>query len=110
MARVDRPVTLKCCWRSGYTPRGRGWDAPESWTKADRPVATNIEVNTLRASVINKQAAVFYPRVRYSDGGVLKYIGPTGIIAGLMARIDSTPGVWKAPAGPEALECLHLPE
>jgi hypothetical protein len=29
-------------------------------------------------------------------------IGPTGAIAGLMARIDSSRGVWKAPAGTEA--------
>jgi len=29
-------------------------------------------------------------------------VGPAGAIAGLMARIDSARGVWKAPAGTEA--------
>ena len=31
-----------------------------------------------------------------------RYIAPSGSIAGLMARIDSNRGVWKAPAGTEA--------
>jgi uncharacterized protein len=77
-------------------------DAPDSWTNIDRPVATNVEVNSLRALVVKDYSAVFYPRVLYSDRGVKKLIGPSGIIAGLMARIDSTRGVWKAPAGTEA--------
>ena len=47
-------------------------------------------------------AAVFYPRLKYSVQGLIKSIGPAGAIAGLMARIDSTRGVWKAPAGIEA--------
>jgi phage tail sheath protein FI len=37
------------------------------------------------------------------DGnGFTKFIDPSGSIAGLMGRIDSTRGVWKAPAGLEA--------
>ncbi|MCP4403236.1 MAG: phage tail sheath family protein [bacterium] len=77
-------------------------DAPDSWTSVDRPVATNVEVNSLRALVVKEYSAVFYPKVQYSDAGIKKFIGPSGMIAGLMARIDSTRGVWKAPAGTEA--------
>ena len=77
-------------------------DAPQSWNDGDRPVATSIEVNQLRSLVVKDHSAVFYPRVQYSDRGMKKYIGPSGLIAGLMARIDSTRGVWKAPAGIEA--------
>jgi phage tail sheath protein FI len=77
-------------------------DAPESWTSETRPVATNIEVNNLRALVIKDHSAVFYPRIRYNKKGLKKFIGPSGAIAGLIARIDSTRGVWKAPAGTEA--------
>ncbi|MEW6417486.1 MAG: phage tail sheath subtilisin-like domain-containing protein [Nitrospirota bacterium] len=77
-------------------------DAPDSWTNVDRPVATNVEVNSLRALVVKDHSSVFYPKVQYSDAGIKKLIGPSGIIAGLMARIDSTRGVWKAPAGTEA--------
>ncbi|MFQ5793443.1 MAG: phage tail sheath family protein [Candidatus Bipolaricaulia bacterium] len=77
-------------------------DAPDSWTSVDRPVATSVEVNNLRALVVKDYSAVFYPKVQYSDTGIKKLIGPSGMIAGLMARIDSTRGVWKAPAGTEA--------
>jgi len=78
-------------------------DAPPSWTNADRrPVATSIEVNQLRSMVVKDHSAVFYPKVQYSDNGIKKSMGPSGMISGLMARIDSTRGVWKAPAGIEA--------
>jgi phage tail sheath protein FI len=77
-------------------------DAPDSWTNNNLPVADATAVNTLRALVVKDHSAVFYPKVQYSDAGVKKLIGPSGIIAGLMARTDSQRGVWKAPAGTEA--------
>lgn len=77
-------------------------DAPHSWTNVDRPIATNLEVNSLRALVVKDYSAVFYPKIQYSDAGVKKSMGASGLIAGLMARIDATRGVWKAPAGIEA--------
>ncbi len=78
-------------------------DAPGSWTDSNnRPAATSTEANLLRNRVVNTHSAVFYPRIQYSDKGIKKTMGPSGIIAGLMARIDSTRGVWKAPAGIEA--------
>lgn len=79
-------------------------DAPASWTRDDRPeVVQNTDlVNDLRARVVNDYSAVFYPRLRYVDRGIAKTIGPSGAVAGLMARIDSTRGVWKAAAGVEA--------
>ena len=77
-------------------------DAPVSWTRNNRPVATNTEINGLRSLVVSDHSAVFYPQVQYSDRGIKREIGPSGVIAGLMARIDSTRGVWKAPAGIEA--------
>lgn len=77
-------------------------DAPDSWTNNNLPVADASAVNTFRALVVKDHSAVFYPKVEYSDAGVKKLIGPSGIIAGLMARTDSQRGVWKAPAGTEA--------
>jgi Bacteriophage tail sheath protein len=77
-------------------------DAPDSWTKGDLPKATATEVNDLRVRVVKDHSAVFYPKVVYSDAGIRKLIGPSGMIAGLMARIDAQRGVWKAPAGVEA--------
>jgi phage tail sheath protein FI len=77
-------------------------DAPSAWTSNGRPVAQAADVNVLRALVSKNHSAVFYPRVMYSDAGVRRLIGPTGMIAGVIARIDSTRGVWKTPAGLEA--------
>jgi len=87
-------------------------DAPASWTT--KPSSANplprpgIVNNTSRIdsdvrSKVNKtNSALFYPRLIFNDLGLNKPIGSAGAIAGLMARIDSTRGVWKAPAGTEA--------
>jgi uncharacterized protein len=77
-------------------------DAPDSWTKIDIPIADASAVNSLRSLVVKDHSAVFYPKVQYSDAGLKKLIGPSGMIGGLMARTDSQRGVWKAPAGTEA--------
>ncbi len=77
-------------------------DAPDSWTDGDLPNADASAVNSLRALVVKDHSAVFYPKVVFSDAGLRKPIGPSGMIAGLMARTDSQRGVWKAPAGTEA--------
>ena len=74
-------------------------DAPKSWTVDGIPKADASAVNTLRRLVVKDHTAVFYPKVQYSDAGLKKLIGPSGMIAGLMARTDSERGVWKAPAG-----------
>ena len=36
-------------------------DAPPSWTQDGRPVATSVEVNSLRSLVVKDHSAVFYP-------------------------------------------------
>lgn len=53
----------------------------------------------------NRNAALYYPRIKRPDplrGGAVDSFAACGAIAGLMARTDSTRGVWKAPAGTEA--------
>ncbi|MES9852174.1 MAG: phage tail sheath subtilisin-like domain-containing protein [Candidatus Thiodiazotropha sp. L084R] len=81
-------------------------DPPASWTDATtgRPqvVQDTGLIKTLRATLVKQNAGVFYPRLRYSDSGLSKTIGPAGAIAGLMARTDANRGVWKAPAGIDA--------
>jgi uncharacterized protein len=80
-------------------------DGPASWTSNARPVVvqdtTKVD-NDVRKKVVKINSAVFYPRLQYSDNGLVKLMGPSGAIAGLMARIDSSRGVWKAAAGTEA--------
>lgn len=77
-------------------------DAPASWTDGEKMDADAAKVNALRAGIVKDHSAIFYPRVRFSDNGIIKPMGPSGLIAGLMARTDSERGVWKAPAGIEA--------
>jgi len=77
-------------------------DPPASWTDAEgRPaiVQNTPDVGALRATVVKDHSAVFYPRVLVNDRGRVRPMGPSGTIAGLMARTDASRGVWKAPAG-----------
>jgi len=58
---------------------------------------------SLRIGLAKDHAGLYWPRVTIPDGnGFTKNIDPSGSIAGIMARIDATRGVWKAPAGLEA--------
>ncbi len=79
-------------------------DPPDSWTTNGKAsiVQNSTNVNNLRATVIKDHSAVFYPRIKINDGGLVRTIGPCGTIAGLMSRTDASRGVWKAPAGTEA--------
>jgi len=81
-------------------------DPPVAWTSNGRPVASQSDVDALRQAVEPDHAAVFYPRIEYIEyvngQRLQRMIGPSGMIAGLMARTDANRGVWKAPAGIEA--------
>ena len=77
-------------------------DAPDDWSKNGNLNQDELKYSEIRNGMVKNQAAIFYPRVRYSDLGTMKYIGASGMIAGIMARTDSQRGVWKAPAGIEA--------
>ena len=80
-------------------------DPPDGWTTTDGRAAivqNSSQANDLRALVVKDYSAVFYPKIKYNDRGVLRTIGPTGALAGLLARTDASRGVWKAPAGTEA--------
>lgn len=74
-------------------------DPPDSWTDAQ---LASTGVNALRVGLVKDYAAVFFPPLTIDENGLKKNVGPAGAIAGLCARIDSTRGVWKAPAGTEA--------
>jgi len=77
-------------------------DPPSDWTDAQTATDAAIGVNSLRVGLVKNRAAVFFPKVHIRDRGIDAYVGASGAIAGLMARIDGTRGVWKAPAGVEA--------
>lgn len=80
-------------------------EAPDNWTGSTGlpDVVNNTAlIEDVRARVVKDHSAVFYPKVRVNDGGVVKTVGSGGAVAGLMARTDASRGVWKAPAGTEA--------
>jgi uncharacterized protein len=54
----------------------------------------------------DNHAAVYFPRLLMPDplnGGRPRNVPASGTLAGVYARTDSTRGVWKAPAGTEAV-------
>jgi uncharacterized protein len=77
-------------------------DPPDAW-RSDKD-ATDLQtgVNSLRAGMVKDHSAIFFPRLIVRESGSEVAVGPSGAVAGLMARIDSARGVWKAPAGTEA--------
>ncbi|MFO1302103.1 MAG: phage tail sheath subtilisin-like domain-containing protein [Burkholderiales bacterium] len=77
-------------------------DPPDAWTNSQVATSVSTGVNTLRVGLVKDYSAVFYPKLKVDDNGKEKIVDPSGAIAGVMARIDSTRGVWKAAAGTEA--------
>jgi hypothetical protein len=68
-------------------------------------VSGAVDYKTSGLAVHHKNGALFFPRLRLPDplnSFQLRTFAPCGVVAGLYARIDSTRGVWKAPAGTEA--------
>jgi phage tail sheath protein FI len=108
-AEVDESV-MGTLWgpASNYCKSRRAFlliDAPKAWSQNGRPkvVGDTQMINDLRAGgIVKDYSAVFYPRLKYNNNGLNASIGPSGAIAGLIARTDADRGVWKAPAGIEA--------
>ena len=77
-------------------------DPEAAWTNVQQATDLVTGVSSLRAGLVNDHSAVFYPRVTILENEANLQVGPSGAIAGLMARTDANRGVWKAPAGVEA--------
>jgi phage tail sheath protein FI len=77
-------------------------DPPDDWGNAQTATSASVGVNTLRVGLVKDYSAVYFPRLKIDEGGKDVFVGPSGAMAGIMARIDGTRGVWKAPAGTEA--------
>lgn len=63
-------------------------------------------VDFLGGVTTDNHAATYFPRLLQSDplnGGRQRNVAASGTMAGVYARTDSTRGVWKAPAGTEAV-------
>lgn len=76
-------------------------DPPETTT-----TATAAQGLLTTAAPATPNAALYYPRLTMPDPlaeGRPRNIAPSGLVAGIYARTDATRGVWKAPAGIEAV-------
>ncbi|HVL26270.1 MAG TPA: phage tail sheath subtilisin-like domain-containing protein, partial [Thermomicrobiales bacterium] len=100
----DAAVPITDIWNNAsiFCQRRRAFlllDAPADWTDA-QSAATGVIPR--RIGLVRDYSAIFFPWVTINEDGLRRDIGASGAIAGLMARIDGTRGVWKAPAGTEA--------
>jgi hypothetical protein len=70
----------------------------------DTPIEIKSWVAAHADTLRDPNAALFYPRLLIADpldDMRLRSFGPSGTMAGLFASIDTSRGVWKAPAGSE---------
>jgi phage tail sheath protein FI len=78
-------------------------DPPSAWDEPDDVTgAAGLDTVITR----DENAAIYFPRVWMPDPlreNRLESFAPCGIIAGIYARTDVQRGVWKAPAGIEAV-------
>jgi hypothetical protein len=80
-------------------------DPPGTWVDHITPIdgtGANDSIIDLRTGLVKDHAAVHFPNIAIDDGGRRVITNSSGAIAGLMARIDTQRGVWKAAAGTEA--------
>jgi uncharacterized protein len=83
-------------------------DPPPDWAAAveevtDRPIK---QLSSLKISGVEaRNAVLYYPLVKKRDPlreNQTDLFVPSGIIAGIMAKTDTSRGVWKSPAGVDA--------
>lgn len=76
-------------------------DPPSTWlTKDNAKDRLSSDIG-----VVDSYAAIFFPRLRQPNPlreNQMEDFAPCGAVAGIMARTDTSRGVWKAPAGLEA--------
>jgi len=83
-------------------------DSPSTWSTNKNTAAATARDHLSDLGLSGdaaRNAALYFPRLLEADPlrqGQIDTFVPCGAIAGVMARIDSARGVWKAPAGLEA--------
>ncbi len=106
-AGIDDPIR-KDIWgpASAFCQKRRAFllvDPPKTWHSPADITGATISINTLRQGLVKDHSGVYWPRLLApNEHGLIKPVDPSGAIAGMMARIDSSRGIFKAPAGIEA--------
>ena len=86
-------------------------DPPADWSSTVPPTALLADPAKALADLgiqgsPARNVAVYFPRLLETDpegGGGTSAFGPCGAVAGIMARTDAATGVWRAPAGADAV-------
>lgn len=89
---------------SGFCEKRRAFlllDPPNNWN-GNNVGAIQSTLADLKTGLVTDHSAIYFPNVKINDEGIEVFVSPAGAIAGLMTRIDTSRGVWKAPAGVEA--------
>lgn len=88
-----------------YCKERRAFMIVDASLNDDKPAEMIATINGTSLPKSNN-AAVYYPWIKIPDplnGGQLRTSAPCGAVAGLYARTDASRGIWKAPAGTEAV-------
>jgi len=89
----------------GYCEKRRAMmiiDSPSGWTSKD-DAKTGIDSDV---GSTNTNGAIFFPRLKMANPlkeNQIETFAACGAVAGIFARTDASRGVWKAPAGFEAV-------
>ena len=88
------------------SPMPRG-SARSSSSIARRAASRRFPPSLGSLPALGEHGAIYYPRLQAVEalaGGATRTLNlpPCGAVAGVMARIDASRGIWKAPAGREA--------
>ena len=78
-------------------------DAPGTWNTKD---AAKTGMGTSAIGAENRNGAIFFPRLCLPNplkDNRIQDFAPCGAVAGVFARTDGQRGVWKAPAGQDAI-------
>ncbi|HEX7032017.1 MAG TPA: phage tail sheath subtilisin-like domain-containing protein, partial [Nitrososphaera sp.] len=77
-------------------------DPPNDWN-SPKDASSGIDSLPLAR---NENVAIYYPLIRSPDpneDGRYRTFAPCGVVAGIIAKTDAQRGVWKAPAGIDAI-------
>lgn len=80
-------------------------DPPNAWNSTDDVIDDETGFESLGLTgLAARNAALYFPRVKQTNPllGQIETFVPCGVVAGVIARTDTTRGVWKAPAGIDA--------
>lgn len=81
-------------------------DPPKSWTTKEKAKTGFTDAIQDQVGTRSRNAALFFPRLRQANplrDNQAEDFAPSGAVAGLFARTDAQRGVWKAPAGLDAV-------